>query len=100
MSEVETELDAQMADVQMDLPELDPNAPIVDLIQAINRKDYNNAEDLFKGALDSKISDQLDQARARIAGQMYNGDEIEAAIDEVEAEAELEDEEDNAPETD
>ena len=88
MSEVETELDAQMADVQMDLPELDPSAPIVDLIQAISKKEYNAAEDLFKSAIEDKLSVQLDQARARIAGQMYNDDEIQAAIDEVDGEDE------------
>tara|TARA_R110000868_G_scaffold352197_1_gene613426 strand:+ start:208 stop:480 length:273 start_codon:yes stop_codon:yes gene_type:complete len=78
MSEVETELDRQMSEVDMEVPELNPDANIIDLIHAINKKDYNTAEDMFKNALDDKIGDQLDQARARIAGQMYNGDEKEA----------------------
>jgi len=88
MSEVETELDRQMSEVEIDVPELDPSAPIVDLIQAIKQKEYNTAEDLFRNAIDDKIGDQLDQARARIAGQLYSDDEIEAATAEVDAEDE------------
>jgi hypothetical protein len=87
MSEVETELDRQMSEVEMDVPELDPNAPIVDLIQAIRQKEFNNAEDLFRSAIDNKINDQLDQARAKIAGQMFN-----------DAEPEYEEEEENSDE--
>jgi hypothetical protein len=96
MSEVETELDRQMSEVEIDVPELDPSAPIVDLIQAIRQKEYNTAEDLFRNAIDDKIGDQLDQARAKIAGQMFNGDEAEDEYeDEEDAEEGLSPEEDD-----
>jgi len=57
--------------------EINPTDPIVDLIQAVQKKDYNSAEDAFTAAINDKLSDQLDQARARVAGQIFNGEEPE-----------------------
>jgi hypothetical protein len=84
------------------------NEALAKMIDNIANKDFNKANDAFSGALNSKLQDVLDQARTKIAGQIFdpqvgvepdeelvagevsNDDledaEAEAAADEVEAE--------------
>lgn len=62
---------------------------INDLIQSALDQDYNKANQVFGDLMGEKISDALDQQKANIAAQIYNG--VEPAEDETEFEAEVDD---------
>ena len=48
---------------------------IKDLIQHALDQDYNKASDVFGQVMSIKTQEVLDQARIRLAGQIYNGKE-------------------------
>ena len=91
---------------------------IEDLVKYSLEKDYNKANEVFGNVMTVKMNDVLDQAKTKIAGQMYNDEdpdpeeplededfeenEDEDEDEEVEDdEEEIEDEEDDAvPEDD
>ena len=62
---------------------------IKDLIQHALDQDYNKASDVFGQVMSIKTQEVLDQARIRLAGQIYNGGEVEQENDE-EGDEELE----------
>ena len=76
-AEIESEEETSFDPEDHGYDEINPADAIVDLIQAVQKKDYNSAEDAFNAAINDKLSDQLDQARARLAGQIFNGEEPE-----------------------
>jgi hypothetical protein len=51
------------------------NTDIDDFIAAIQNKEYNDAEEKFNDMIGSRLQDTLDQAKARIAGQIYNAEQ-------------------------
>ena len=59
--------------------------PLVDLVKSSLDKDYNKANEIFNDVMTVKLTDVLDQAKVKLAGQIYNGDpedeEIEDEID-------------------
>lgn len=81
---------------------------IEDMIDQIDAKDYNKANDVFQDMIGAKIQDALDQQKIAVAGKIYNGEEeqlefelddedleeLDAAEDEAEDEDDLTDEED------
>ena len=58
---------------------------IEDLVKFSLEKDYNKANEVFGNVMTIKMNDVLDQAKTKIAGQIYNGDpedeEIEDEVD-------------------
>ena len=59
--------------------------PLADLVKSSLDKDYNKANEIFNDVMTVKLTDVLDQAKVKLAGQIYNGDpedeEIEDEID-------------------
>ena len=45
---------------------------IDDFISAIQKKEFSSAETQFNGLVSDRLQDTLDQAKARIAGEIYN----------------------------
>jgi len=67
---------------------------IGDFIDAIQAKKYTDAENQFKDLVGDRLQDALDQARVKIASQIYNDQEVEEPAEvEEPVEVELEDEE-------
>ena len=64
--------------------------PLADLVKSSLDKDYNKANEIFNDVMTVKLTDVLDQAKVKLAGQIYNGDPedegIEDEIDEDDAE--------------
>ena len=50
---------------------------IKDLIQYALDQNYNKASEVFGDVMSVKISDLLDQEKVKLAGQIYNGEELE-----------------------
>ena len=65
--------------------------PLADLVKSSLDKDYNKANEIFNDVMTVKLTDVLDQAKIKLAGQIYNGDpedeEIEDEIDGDDGEA-------------
>ena len=59
--------------------------PLADLVKSSLDNDYNKANEIFNDVMTVKLTDVLDQAKIKLAGQIYNGDpedeEIEDEID-------------------
>ena len=59
--------------------------PLADLVKSSLDKDYNKANEIFNDVMTVKLTDVLDQAKVKLAGQIYNGEpedeEIEDEID-------------------
>ena len=77
MSEVETfdEVDlgvqGEVGAVTGDDVDLEKNG-INDFLDAIQQKDFTTAGKQFDDMVSDRLQDSLDQAKARIAGQIYN----------------------------
>ena len=50
--------------------------PIEDLVKASIAQDYNKAGAIFGEVMTVKLNDVLDQEKTRLAGQIYNGEEV------------------------
>ena len=65
--------------------------PLADLVKSSLDKDYNKANEIFNDVMTVKLTDVLDQAKIKLAGQIYNGDpedeEIEDEVDGDDGEA-------------
>ena len=55
---------------------------IKDLIQHALDQDYNKASEVFGQVMSIKTQEVLDQAKVKLAGQIYNGEEAEEEEDE------------------
>ena len=79
MSEVETEtfdevelgVQGEVGTVTGDDVDLEKN-DINDFLDAIQQKDFTTAGKQFDDMVSDRLQDSLDQAKARIAGQIYN----------------------------
>lgn len=49
--------------------------PALDLINALQRGDFNAADQLFKDTLDYKVQDTLDAEKVAVAAQIFNGED-------------------------
>ena len=54
--------------------EVESNSTI-DLINALQRGDFSEADRLFKDSLGTKVQDTLDAEKVAVAGQIFNGEE-------------------------
>ena len=78
MSEVEKNLELET------MFETEPN-PVLDLVNALQRGDFNAADQLFQDTLDAKVQDTLDAEKVAVAAQIFNGEEpYDAEEDDVE----------------
>ena len=68
-------------------------AKINDFLDAVQAKNYTSAGNQFNDMINDRLQDTLDQARVRIAGQMFNNETPEDET-EIDDEVETEDEED------
>ena len=69
-----------------------------DLVDAALAQDYNKANEIFNDEMTVRLSDVLDQAKVKLAGQIYNGDpEDEELIDDDYPRAEEIDDDEYAP---
>ena len=62
---------------------IENNNPIEDLLTAIETQNYTAAEDQFNNLIGDRLQDTLDQAKVRIAGAIFNGEEAEESEEEV-----------------
>lgn len=92
--------DEDVVVAEVEAPPIEPNNPIEDFLKAIEDQKYTDAENQFNDMVNDRLQAQLDQARAKIAGQIYGEEELEDAIDEVESEEEVEEPEDEVELTD
>ena len=65
--------DVVVAEVDADPIEA-PN-PIRDLLQSIEAGEYNDAEQAFNDIIGDRLQDTLDQAKVRIADQIFNAEQ-------------------------
>ena len=66
--------------------------PLNDMIQHALDQNYNKANELFNDMISVKLTDVLDQEKARLADEIYNGVEPEEDdFDEEQLELDLED---------
>lgn len=63
---------------------------IEQFIDAIKGGDYNQAEGIFSGLVDSKLQDRLEAEKVAVAGSIFNGDDEDLDIEEFEDEFDLE----------
>ena len=49
--------------------------PALDLINALQRGDFNAADQLFQDTLGAKVQDTLDAEKVAVAAQIFNGEE-------------------------
>ena len=71
---------------------------IEDLVKHSLEQDYNKANEVFGTVMTTRLSDVLDQAKVKLAGQIYNGDP-EDTNDPLEDEDFEEDENESGDET-
>lgn len=94
---METKPEVEMSDVSNETQE-PVTVTVADLVDTIEKGDAFTSSKMFQDLLQDRIDDALDQEKIRIANQVYNGaeeeepsdEEVEAAIDEVDAEMEAE----------
>lgn len=55
--------------------------PTLDLVNALQRGDFNVADQLFKDVLGDKVQSTLDAEKIAVAGQIFNGEEPYADIE-------------------
>lgn len=58
--------------------------PTLDLVNALQRGDFNAADQLFRDTLDAKVQDTLDAEKVAVADQIFNGEDPYAEIDDEE----------------
>ena len=71
--------------------------PLADLVKSSLDKDYNKANEIFGNVMSVKMNDVLDQAKAKLAGQIYNDEPKDEEIEDEEMEdEEIENEDEDA----
>lgn len=84
MSEVENlELENE---VELETEEELEYNPTTDLVNALQKGDFNSADQLFKDILSDKVQSTLDAEKVAVAGQIFNGEEPYAEIDDEDLE--------------
>ena len=71
-------------DIDLELESESEFNPTLDLVNALQRGDFNAADQLFRDALDAKVQDTLDAEKVAVADQIFNGEDPYAEIDDEE----------------
>ena len=78
-----------MSEVQTTEDEVkDQKSALADLVNSSLEKDYNKANEIFNDQMTVRLSDVLDQAKVKLAGQIYNNEPEDEEIDDEELEIE------------
>lgn len=67
--------EAENLDLELDTELEAESNPALDLINALQRGDFNAADQLFRDTLGAKVQDTLDAEKVAVAGQIFNGEE-------------------------
>lgn len=62
---------------QVEADPIENNNPIEDLLNHIQTQQYTDAEQAFNDIIGDRLQDKLDQAKIRIADQMFNAQQEE-----------------------
>lgn len=57
---------------ELEAEPIENNNPIEDLLASIESQSYTDAEERFNDIIGDRLQDTLDQAKVRIAGQVFN----------------------------
>lgn len=60
---------------ELEAEPIENNNPIDDLLRSIESQSYTEAEERFNDIIGDRLQDTLDQAKVRIAGQIFNGEQ-------------------------
>ena len=71
-------------DIDLELESGSEFNPTLDLVNALQRGDFNAADQLFRDTLDAKVQDTLDAEKVAVADQIFNGEDPYAEIDDEE----------------
>lgn len=82
---------------EVDADPIENNNPIEDLLRSIESQDYTGAEEHFNDIIGDRLQSTLDQAKIRIADQIFNAqqdvdDDIEDETIDLDLELDLDDE--------
>ena len=70
--------DEDVVVAEVEAPPIEPGSEAIgELIDAIQSQNFTGAEKQFNDLVNDRLQNQLDQAKMRMAGQMFNGDEDE-----------------------
>lgn len=78
---------------------IDAHNPIADFLKSVEDQNFVGAENQFNDMVTDRLQDAMDQAKIKIATNLYGEEEVEAAQQEVDADEE-EDFPDSEPEED
>ena len=67
--------ESENLDLELDTELEAESNPALDLINALQRGDFNAADQLFQDTLGAKVQDTLDAEKVAVAGQIFNGEE-------------------------
>jgi hypothetical protein len=69
---------------QVEADPIENNNPIEDLLNHIQTQQYTDAEQAFNDIIGDRLQDKLDQAKIRIADQMFNAQQEEDGEEDLE----------------
>ena len=67
--------EAENLDLELETEVETKSNPALDLINALQRGDFNAADQLFQDTLGAKVQDTLDAEKVAVADQIFNGEE-------------------------
>lgn len=83
--DLDLDLDLELEDdIDLELESESEFNPTLDLVNALQRGDFNAADQLFRDTLDAKVQDTLDAEKVAVADQIFNGEDPYAEIDDEE----------------
>ena len=83
--DLDLDLDLELEDdFDLELESESEFNPTLDLVNALQRGDFNAADQLFRDTLDAKVQDTLDAEKVAVADQIFNGEDPYAEIDDEE----------------
>jgi hypothetical protein len=79
---------------------IDAPNPIADFLKSVEDQNFVGAEAQFNDMVSDRLSDAMDQAKIKIASNLYGDGEPEADVEPEEEEVDVEDLDDSEPEED
>ncbi len=79
---------------------IDAPNPIADFLKSVEDQNFVGAEAQFNDMVSDRLSDAMDQAKVKIASNLYGDGEPEPDVDVEEEEVDVEDLDDSEPEED
>jgi len=79
---------------------IDAPNPIADFLKSVEDQNFVGAEAQFNDMVSDRLSDAMDQAKIKIASNIYGDGEPEADVEPEEEEVDVEDLDDSEPEED